>query len=117
MAAVSVHGLWSSLGAGLVMGVAVTGMHCTGTAAVSVNLDGAAATGQSAVGPLSLLLFMLAGPLTVLLIAAVIVMFDPDVMLATTSGAAGAQVERSPPGHDRTGRTGGRKPESFPRSR
>ncbi|WP_133917076.1 MHYT domain-containing protein [Streptomyces sp. NBC_00582] len=80
-AAVSIHKLWSSLGAALVMGVAVTGMHYTGMAAVSVHLTGTSAVGQSSTNLLSFLLVMLAGPLAVLLIAAVIVMFDPDMML------------------------------------
>ncbi|MER7694551.1 MHYT domain-containing protein, partial [Streptomyces sp. NPDC097610] len=43
-AAVSIHSLWSSLGASLVMGLAVTGMHYTGMAAVSVHVTGQAAT-------------------------------------------------------------------------
>ncbi|MBO7937853.1 MULTISPECIES: MHYT domain-containing protein [Streptomyces] len=80
-AAVSVHGLWSSLGASLVMGVAVTGMHYTGMAGVSVHLHGGTAISQSSASLLAFLLLMLAGPLAVLLIAAVIVMFDPDMML------------------------------------
>ncbi|MGW3983901.1 MHYT domain-containing protein [Streptomyces mirabilis] len=79
-AAVSIHALWASVGASLVMGVAVTGMHYTGMAAVSVRLTGPATT-QSSTNLLSFLLAMLAGPLTVLLIAAVVVMFDPDMML------------------------------------
>ncbi|MEU6261226.1 MHYT domain-containing protein [Streptomyces sp. NPDC047043] len=80
-AAVSIHALWASLGASLVMGVAVTGMHYTGMAAVSVHITGPAASAQSSTELLSFLLVMLAGPLTVLLVAAVIVMFDPDMML------------------------------------
>ncbi|MET7653640.1 MHYT domain-containing protein [Streptomyces sp. NPDC005486] len=80
-AAVSIHRLWSSLGASLVMGVAVTGMHYTGMAAVSVHLTGHSAAAQSSTSLLSFLLLMLAGPLAVLLVAAVIVMFDPDMML------------------------------------
>ncbi|ELP68212.1 hypothetical protein STRTUCAR8_04203 [Streptomyces turgidiscabies Car8] len=80
-AAVSIHTLWASLGASLVMGVAVTGMHYTGMAAVSVHLTGVAETTQSSTDLLSFLLAMLAGPLTVLLISAVIVMFDPDMMI------------------------------------
>ncbi|MER6958954.1 MHYT domain-containing protein [Streptomyces sp. NPDC000618] len=80
-AAVSIHSLWSSLGASLVMGVAVTGMHYTGMAAVSVHLTGGTAASQSSTDLLSFLLAMLASPLAVLLIAAVIVMFDPDMML------------------------------------
>ncbi|MCX4905414.1 MHYT domain-containing protein [Streptomyces sp. NBC_00878] len=81
-AAVSIHALWASLGASLVMGVAVTGMHYTGMAAVSVHLTGGATTAQSSTHLLSFLLVMLAGPLMVLLIAAGIVMFDPDMMLS-----------------------------------
>ncbi|MCX4400731.1 MHYT domain-containing protein [Streptomyces sp. NPDC059837] len=80
-AAVSIHTLWSSLGASLVMGVAVTGMHYTGMAAVSVHVTQQVTASQSPAGLLSFLLFMLAGPLAVLLIAAVIVMFDPDMVL------------------------------------
>ncbi|MEU5594490.1 MHYT domain-containing protein [Streptomyces sp. NPDC020298] len=81
-AAVSIHTLWSSLGSSLVMGVAVTGMHYTGMAAVSVHLTGHAASAQSSTHLLSFLLVMLAGPLVVLLVAATIVMFDPDMMLS-----------------------------------
>ncbi|WP_019071651.1 MHYT domain-containing protein [Streptomyces hokutonensis] len=80
-AAVSIHALWASLGASLVMGVAVTGMHYTGMAAVSVHLTHQAASAQSSADLVAFLLVMLAGPLIVLLIAAVIVMFDPDMML------------------------------------
>lgn len=80
-AAVSIHALWASLGASLVMGVAVTGMHYTGMAAVSVHLTGQTETGQSSTSLMAFLLAMLAGPLVVLLVAAVIVMFDPDMML------------------------------------
>jgi len=87
-AAVSIRGLWSSLGASLVMGVAVTGMHYTGMAAVSVHLTGGSAVSQSSTGLLSFLLLMLAGPLVVLLVAAVIVMFDPDMMLGDDEPAA-----------------------------
>ncbi|MFE3271191.1 MHYT domain-containing protein [Streptomyces sp. NPDC059215] len=93
-AAVSIHGLWSSLAASLVMGVAVTGMHYTGMAAVSVHISGKAPTQVSSAGLVSFLLLMLAGPLTVLLIAAVIVMFDPDLILDETVDAhvAGART-------------------------
>ncbi|MEU7339353.1 MULTISPECIES: MHYT domain-containing protein [unclassified Streptomyces] len=80
-AAVSVHGLWASLGASLVMGIAVTGMHYTGMAAVTVHLTRAGSASQSSAGLLAFLLVMIAGPLMVLLVAAVIVMFDPEVML------------------------------------
>lgn len=81
-AAVSIHTLWASLGASLVMGVAVTGMHYTGMAAVAVHLTGPSETVQSSTDLLSFLLVMLAGPLAVLLISAVVVMFDPDMILS-----------------------------------
>ncbi len=55
-AAVSIHALWASLGASLIMGVAVTGMHYTGMAAVSVHLTGQSATAQSSTSLLSFLL-------------------------------------------------------------
>ncbi|GAB2930319.1 MHYT domain-containing protein [Streptomyces heilongjiangensis] len=80
-AAVSIHNLWASLGASMIMGVAVTGMHYTGMASVSVHLTGRSDVSQSSAGLLSFLLAMLAGPLVVLLVAAVIVMFDPDMVL------------------------------------
>ncbi|WP_443064952.1 hypothetical protein [Streptomyces sp. NBC_00576] len=52
-------------------------------------------TGQSSTDLLSFLLVMLAGPLTVLLVAAVIVMFGPDMMLNDDDwdGAAPASHE------------------------
>ncbi|MFJ9374675.1 MHYT domain-containing protein [Streptomyces sp. NPDC101455] len=87
-AAVSIHALWASLGASLVMGVAVTGMHYTGMAAVSVHLTNVAGASQSSADLVAFLLVMLAGPLLVLLVAAVIVMFDPDMMLGETEAKA-----------------------------
>ncbi|WP_327181498.1 MHYT domain-containing protein [Streptomyces sp. NBC_01334] len=93
-AAVSIHGLWSSLGASLVMGVAVTGMHYTGMAAVSVQLTGQAGGTQSSTSLLAFLMAMLVGPLIVLLIAAVIIMFDPDMMLGDDSWAEKAAHSR-----------------------
>ncbi|MGW1244834.1 MHYT domain-containing protein [Streptomyces bobili] len=79
-AAVSIRGFVTSLGASLVMGVAVSGMHYTGMAAVSVHVHGVS---PSWVGdaPTSLLLPMLIGPVIFLLLAAVVVMFDPLLVL------------------------------------
>ncbi|WP_141208612.1 MHYT domain-containing protein [Streptomyces griseorubiginosus] len=100
-AAVSIHTLWASLGASLVMGVAVTGMHYTGMAAVSVHLTGTSAGATSSASLLSFLLVMLAGPFIVLVVAAVVVMFDPDLMLGddkwdgTTPAAALADAPYS----------------------
>ncbi|MBK3574831.1 hypothetical protein JHN63_13600 [Streptomyces sp. MBT65] len=79
-AAVSIHALWSSMGASLIMGVAVTGTHYIGMAALSLQLTGHASIDQST-SNLKFLMVMLAGPLAVLLIASTIVMFDPDMMI------------------------------------
>ncbi|MFJ6580293.1 MHYT domain-containing protein [Streptomyces sp. NPDC091368] len=80
-AAASVHGFLASLGASLVMGGAVSGMHYTAMAAVSVHLHGAGArpgTGDTAT---ALLLPMLIGPAVFLILAAVVVMFDPLLVM------------------------------------
>ncbi|MPY31651.1 hypothetical protein FNH09_10260 [Streptomyces adustus] len=95
-AAVSIQGLWSTLGASLVMGVAVTGMHYTGMAAVSVHVDGVIESSQSSTSLLGFLLLMLVGPFIVLLVAAVIVMFDPDMM----GGSEEEPVYRSAPAYE-----------------
>ncbi|MFF5186248.1 MHYT domain-containing protein [Streptomyces sp. NPDC000345] len=75
-AAGQVRGFAWSVGASLVMGLAVTGMHYTGMAALSVHLH---ATGTPAEGdsPAALLAPMLVGPLAFLLLAGVVVVFDP----------------------------------------
>ncbi|WP_079178213.1 MHYT domain-containing protein [Streptomyces mangrovisoli] len=80
-AAVSINGLWASIGASLVMGAAVSLMHYTGMAAVSVDVDHVSLARQSSADQLSFLLVMLAGPVVVLIVAAVVVMFDPDTVL------------------------------------
>lgn len=80
-AAVSVQGFIRTLGASLVMGLAVTGMHYTGMAAVNVHLHNgieSSVTGQEST---SLLLPMLLGPIIFLILAAAIVMFDPVLIL------------------------------------
>ncbi|MGV9530313.1 MHYT domain-containing protein [Streptomyces cellulosae] len=71
--------LWS-VGASLVMGLAVTGMHYIGMAAVEVHVHGSAepATGESAA---ALLGPMMAGPLAVLVLAGIVVVFDPLVVM------------------------------------
>ncbi|MGW0290193.1 MHYT domain-containing protein [Streptomyces tuirus] len=79
-AAGQVRGFLWSVGASLVMGLAVSGMHYTGMAALSVHLHGTSepATGDS---PASLLAPMLIGPLAFLLLAGVVVMFDPLMVM------------------------------------
>jgi NO-binding membrane sensor protein with MHYT domain len=77
-----VRGLAWSVGAALVMGLAVTGMHYTGMAALSVHLHpgGAPTPGDS---PATLLAPMLIGPLAFLCLAGAVVLFDP--LMATGS--------------------------------
>ncbi|GHB14554.1 MULTISPECIES: MHYT domain-containing protein [Streptomyces] len=81
-AAVSVHGFLASLGAALVMGVAVTGMHYMGMSGIAVHLhdidNSQAVAGEAAT---SIMLPLLIGPVTFLILAGVIVMFDPLLVL------------------------------------
>lgn len=79
-AAVSIHGFLPSLGASVVMGVAVSGMHYTGMAALVVHLHPGAAASPPGEAPTSLLLPMMVGPGCFLLLAAVVVMIDPLVV-------------------------------------
>ncbi|GGJ26298.1 MHYT domain-containing protein [Streptomyces brasiliensis] len=75
-AAGQVRGFLWSVGASLVMGLAATGMHYTGMTALSVHLHGAVSASGSA-SPPTLLAPMLIGPLAFLLLAGVVVVFDP----------------------------------------
>jgi NO-binding membrane sensor protein with MHYT domain len=79
-AAGQVRGFLWSVGASLVMGLAVSGMHYTGMAALSVHLHGASSTpgGDS---PAALLAPMMIGPLAFLCLAGVVVMFDPLMVM------------------------------------
>ncbi|MFI0960515.1 MHYT domain-containing protein [Streptomyces sp. NPDC021080] len=92
-AAVSVQGFLRTLGASLVMGLAVTGMHYTGMAAVSVHLHNSIDSAPTITGQegTSLLLPMLLGPILFLIIAAAIVMFDPVLILGDSSGSKQAK--------------------------
>ncbi|MHC0432611.1 MHYT domain-containing protein [Streptomyces sp. O3] len=99
-ATVQVRGFVWSLGASLVMGLAVSGMHYTGMAALSVHLHG---TGGFEPGhsPTELLAPMMIGPLGFLLLAGVIVMFDPMMVMGRTdwehaAGRAGRDQTRTP---------------------
>ncbi|WP_328429958.1 MHYT domain-containing protein [Streptomyces sp. NBC_00443] len=89
-AAVTIRGFLTSLGASLVMGVAVSGMHYTGMSAVSVHLHGTTGASWAGDSPSSLLLPMLLGPIVFLVLAGVVVMFDPLLVLG--------EGERSRPG-------------------
>ncbi|MFB7939891.1 MHYT domain-containing protein [Streptomyces sp. NPDC127049] len=107
-AAVSVHGFLASLGASLVMGVAVSGMHYTAMAAVSVHLHDTPAAAGTGAGTGSLLLPMLIGPAVFLILAAVVVMFDPLLVMgepdwqrnpARSAYRPGVPAPRYVPGH------------------
>ncbi|ARP69692.1 hypothetical protein LK07_07800 [Streptomyces pluripotens] len=83
--------LWSA-GASLVMGLAASGMHYTGMAALSVHLDShphgtAGAPTVSVLGP------VLIGPLVFLLLAGVVVLRDPLLIMG---GSVGTSVEYKP---------------------
>ncbi|WP_455354261.1 MHYT domain-containing protein [Streptomyces sp. SYSU K217416] len=95
-AAVSVRGFLPALGASLVMGIAVSGMHYTGMAALSVRLHGP----ESPVGgdsPATLLAPMLVGPVIFLFVAGVVVMFDPQLVMGTQDWQNRATASRTPP--------------------
>ncbi|MGV9453389.1 MHYT domain-containing protein [Streptomyces sp. NPDC003635] len=79
-AAGQVRGFLWSVGASLVMGLAVSGMHYTGMAALSVHLHHSQdiTTGDS---PAALLAPMMIGPLVFLLLAGVVVMIDPLMVM------------------------------------
>ncbi|MEU2779017.1 MHYT domain-containing protein, partial [Streptomyces sp. NPDC007162] len=94
-AAVSVRGFTASLGASLVMGLAVSGMHFTAMTAVRVEVRPAAATAWASASPTSVLLPMLLGPVVFLLLAGVVVMFDPLLVLGE-----GDWNRRTPTGKD-----------------
>ncbi|MGV9254743.1 MHYT domain-containing protein [Streptomyces sp. NPDC003697] len=92
-AAGQVRGVLWSLGASLVMGLAVSGMHYTGMAAVSVHLHGASGAPTGGESPAALLAPMLLGPFAFLLLAGVVVVFDP---LMAAGRADWAPAERKP---------------------
>jgi NO-binding membrane sensor protein with MHYT domain len=96
-AAGQVRGFLWSVGASLVMGLAVSGMHYTGMAALSVHLHGLSAP-ISGGSPATLLWPMLVGPLAFLLIAAVVVMFDPLMVMGKPDRTA-AEHKPGVPAH------------------
>ncbi|MFJ9540767.1 MHYT domain-containing protein [Streptomyces sp. NPDC101225] len=96
-AAGQVRGFAWSVGASLVMGLAVSGMHYTGMAALSVHLHhtGAPVGGAS---PAEMLWPMLIGPLAFLVLAGVVVMFDP-MMVAGRPVVTPVQNKPGVPAH------------------
>ncbi|MFI1032633.1 MHYT domain-containing protein [Streptomyces sp. NPDC020951] len=102
-AAVTIRGFLTSLGASLVMGVAVSGMHYTGMAAVSVHVHGATSSWAGDT-PTSLLLPMLIGPVIFLLLAGVVVMFDPLLVLGDGEWNRAARAGRAAAAEEPVGR-------------
>ncbi|WP_406438656.1 hypothetical protein OHB00_27970 [Streptomyces sp. NBC_00631] len=98
-AAVSISAVWATVGASLVMGAAVSAMHYTGMSAVSVHVAQTQTNAESSTSLLAFLLVMLAGPVAALILAAAIVMFDPEVVggqrdrTATPSPAAAPAMQ------------------------
>ncbi|MEV8313139.1 MHYT domain-containing protein [Streptomyces sp. NPDC059900] len=120
-AAAQVRGFLWSLGASLVMGLAVTGMHYTGMAALSVHLHGSSAAPVGGDSPAELLAPMMIGPLAFLLLAGVIVMFDPLMVMGKADLQSAAQGQRAPypvpRSGDRHDPRAGRRPPQHPGSR
>jgi NO-binding membrane sensor protein with MHYT domain len=94
-AAVSIRGFLTSLGASLIMGVAVSGMHYTGMAAVSVHVHDSGSGTWAGDSPTSLLLPMLLGPIIFLVLAGVVVMFDPLLILGDGGVSRGTPSRRA----------------------
>ncbi|NEB78198.1 hypothetical protein G3I40_23685 [Streptomyces sp. SID14478] len=80
-AAVQIRGILWSLGASLVMGLAVSGMHYMGMAAVSVHVQGGVTGSPGGDSATNILAPMMIGPLCFLLLAGVVVMFDPLMVM------------------------------------
>ncbi|MBV2357706.1 hypothetical protein KUM39_25685 [Streptomyces sp. J2-1] len=85
--------LWTT-GASMVMGLAVTGMHYTGMAALDVHVHGASGGGPPGARGI-VLAPMLIGPLVLLLLTGAAVLFDP---LMVTGGPDRPVAETDRPG-------------------
>ncbi|MCB5166795.1 hypothetical protein LG634_18350 [Streptomyces bambusae] len=95
-AAVSIRGFLPAVGASLVMGLAVTGMHYTAMAAVRVRMVG----GLGRLGgdePTTLLAPLLVGPVVFLVLAGVVVMFDPLLVMGNQDWQKPGEVRRPVP--------------------
>ncbi|MFH8690677.1 MHYT domain-containing protein [Streptomyces sp. CB02115] len=99
-AAVTLRGALSGLGASILMAVAVTGMHYTGMAALDVHLHLPPTLPPDLADvlpgdrPAEMIGPMLAGPAFFLLLAAVVLLFDPRAV--TGDPAPGPQARRRP---------------------
>lgn len=100
-AAVTIRGFLTSLGASLVMGVAVSGMHYTAMAAVNVHVHATSGATWAGDSPTSLLLPMLLGPIVFLVLAGVVVMFDPLLVLGDSDRGRASAPREEPKGRSR----------------
>ncbi|MGW0707612.1 MHYT domain-containing protein [Streptomyces sp. NPDC002643] len=121
-AAGQVRGFLWSVGASLVMGVAVSGMHYTGMAALSVHLHSPQAVTPAGDSSSAVLLApLIIGPLVFLLLAGVVVMFDPFMIMGRFRGNPGERRPGVPAqATARTGRrplSGAAREQGEPRSR
>ncbi|MFB4195344.1 hypothetical protein [Streptomyces carpaticus] len=73
--AVAVRGLKAAVGAGALLGIAVSGMHCTGMAAMSVHAHSLSALDTRA--PIETLMPILVVPLLLMLFTGLFVGLDP----------------------------------------
>ncbi|MFD8569871.1 MHYT domain-containing protein [Streptomyces sp. NPDC057694] len=80
-AAVQVRGILWSLGASLVMGLAVSGMHYMAMTGVSVHVQGSVTGNPGGDTAAGIIAPMMIGPLCFLLLAGVVVMFDPLMVM------------------------------------
>ena len=110
-AAGQVRGFLWSVGASLVMGLAVTGMHYTGMAALNVHLHGIAGSTPEGDSPAALLAPMMIGPLAFLLLAGVVVMFDPLMVMGKPTGWSAIEQRPGIPAHATAAHLG-RRPSS-----
>lgn len=97
-AAGQVRGLLWSVGASLVMGLAVSGMHYTGMAALDVHLHSTAdiPEGES---PAVLLAPMMIGPLALLVLAGVVVVLEPLMVMGETATSTTTEQRPGIPAH------------------
>lgn len=109
-AAGQVRGFLWSVGASLVMGLAVSGMHYTGMAALSVHLHGAAGASPAGDSAASLLAPMMIGPLAFLCLAGVVVLFDPLMVMGRPDWTPAETRRPGVPAHPVTTRPARRTP-------
>ena len=109
-AAGQVRGFLWSVGASLVMGLAVSGMHYTGMAALSVHLHGSTGAGPAGDSAAALLAPMMIGPFVFLCLAGVVVMFDPLMVMGKPDWSP-AEIKRpGVPAHPVATHVVGRRP-------